>query len=257
MKHHQPKRHVRENRVGTHDLQPNLFNLPVAESDAQMRFLNSKAGIVAEYIASLKRQKKLTKSFKPKKAPKHERKKVLQYGLRMRERTTERVVDFVRKPNCSPYHEARIRGNDVEFTNDDVVLIHQKLLWAFKSAFANNWASNSARCMELIVWMTANRPDEPFSFETCCYASDIDPDVIKSVILRKTRERYKSERLHYDVFRQSIMDVERGDPEALKWFNSDDQSEFSFLGLCRLFEFDPIKSKASIRIRNDDSVKVA
>lgn len=257
MKHHQPKRRVRETRVGTHDLQSNLFDLPVSDSDAQMRYLTSKKGIVQEYVASLKRQKKLTNSFKPKSVRKQDRKKALQYGLRMRERSTDRVVDFVHKPACSRHHEARIQGNEVVFSDDEIVMVHQKLLWSFQTTFANNWASNSARCMELLVWMTASRPEEPFSFETCCYASNIDPDIIKSAILRKVRERYKSERLHFDVFRQSIKDVERGDAEALQWFNSSDLSEFSFLGLCRLFEFDPIKSKASIRIRNVDSVKVA
>lgn len=257
MKSTSDKRTLRERRVGTHDQQPSLFDLPITESDADLRFLHSKEGIREQLINELKKQKKLTNSFKTKRVRKHERKKVLQYGLRMRERTTDRVVDYAPKPACSRYDEARLKGNDVIFTDEEIIMVHQKLLLAFQQAFANNWASNSPRCIELVVWMTANRPEEPYSFETCCYLSDIDPDIIKSTILRQVKRRYKSERLHYDVFRQAIIDVERGNEDALKWFHSDDTSEFSFLGLCKLFEFEPSVAKASVRTGNVGLSKVA
>lgn len=257
MKQPTNKRHWRDRRIGTHEEQIDLFQVDITESDVEVSHRYTRNGIREEFVASLKRQRKLTPSFKPKKARKQERKKALQYNLRMRERSTDRVVDYVPKPACSRNHEARLQGNDVSFSDDEIVMVHQKLLWAFQNAFANNWANNSPRCMELVVWMTANRPDEPFSFETCCYASNMDPEIVKGAILRKVRQRYASERLHYDVFRQAIKDVERGNQEAIDWFNSNDSSEFSFLGLCRLFEFDPVKSKTSIRVPNRELERVA
>lgn len=257
MKHSTNKRHWRDSTPGTHDHQISLFEIAVTSEDIEASQRHTREGIRQDFVQSIKRKQKLTASFKPKRVRKQERKKALQYSLRMRERTTDRVVDYIPKPACSRNHEARQKGNQISFTKDDVLLIHQKLMWAFQNAFANNWANGSARCMELVVWMTANRPDEPFSFETCCYACNIDPEIVKSAILKKVRERYKGERLHYDVFRQAIMDVERGDSEALAWLNDESTAEFSFLGLCKLFEFDPVKAKAAVRIPPRDAKQVA
>ncbi|WP_440986290.1 hypothetical protein ACQHIH_21555 (plasmid) [Xanthomonas sontii] len=249
MKHPTRKQHVHDRLRGTHDHQIELFQVPITEAEIEVSRRYTRQGMCEELVASLKRKrKKLSASFKQKKGRKKDRKKALQYGLRMRERTSDRIVDYVAKPACSRHSEARIQGNAVSFTHDEIITVHEKLLIAFREAFANNWATGNPRCIELVLWMTAGRPNEPFSFETCCHISNIDPDLIKGAILRKVRERYKHELLHYNVFRQAVMDVERGDPDALNWLNSEDTSEFSFLGLCKAFEFEPQKAKASIRI---------
>jgi hypothetical protein len=248
----------RDRLTGTHDHQIELFQIDVTEADVEFSHRYTRQGMHDELIATLKRdRKKLSDSYKRKKGRKKERKKALQYGLRMRERATDRIVDYVPKPACSRHSEARTHGNEVSFTRDEIITVHEKLLIAFREAFANNWATGNHRCIELILWMTADRPNEPFSFETCCYISNVDPELVKAAILRKVRERYKHELLHYNVFRQAVIDVERGIPEAIRWLNAEDTSEFSFLGLCKIFDFDPLKAKASIRVPSQGLMKVA
>ncbi|QRD62751.1 hypothetical protein H8Z72_23340 (plasmid) [Xanthomonas citri pv. citri] len=258
MKHRTHKHPGNDRLPGTHDQQIEMFQIAVSDAEIEVSHRYTQQGMREELVASLKRQrKKISASFKRKKGRKKERKKALQYGLRMRERSTDRIVDYVPKPACSRHSEARIQGNEVSFTHDEIVAVHEKLLIAFREAFANNWASGNPRCIELVLWMTANRPQDPFSFETCCYLSNVDPDLVKGAILRKVRKRYTHELLHYNVFRQAIMDVERGNPEAIQWLNSEDTTEFSFLGLCKIFEFEPLKARASIRVPSADVQMVA
>ena len=247
MKTRKHKRHDRRDSQGTHDVQRELFNIKVTDSDIEISHRFSREGMFDLLISSRKKEGRFSRDALRMRRPGKERKKSVQYKLQMRTRDSERVVAYVPKPACSRYNEARIKGNDEQFSREEIIIIHQKMLEAFQEAFQQNWATNNPRIIELVVWMTANRPNDPFSYETCCYVSNVDPDLVRGAILKQVRKRYKHERLHYDVFRQSVMAAERGDPDALMWLYSTDESEFSFLGLCKMFDFEPKAGRSTIR----------
>ncbi len=257
MKNRNQKRQNWRDNQGTHDTQPQLFSITVTDSDIEISHRFTREGMLDLLVSSRKKEGRFSKKSLRMKRQVKERKKSVQYKLQMRTRDSERVVDYVPKPACSRYNEARTKGNDIEFTRDEIITIHQKMLEAFQEAFQQNWATNNARLIELVVWMTANRPNDPFSFETCCYVSNVDPELVRGAILKQVRKRYKHERLHYDVLRQSVMAAERGDPDALMWLYNSDESEFSFLGLCKMFDFEPKSARATIRVPNRNASQVA
>ena len=251
------RRQRRDSRCGTHDVQPQLFSITVTDADIEISHRFTREGLQETLIKARKRQGNYSRDSLVSKRKSKERKKSVQYKLHMRTRDKARVVEYVPKPACSRYSDARQRGNDLVFTPDDIILVHKKMLYAFQEAFQQNWATTNARCIELVVWMTANRPNDPFSFETCCWINNVDPDMVRDAILRQVRKRYEHERLHYDVFRQSVMAAERGDPDALNWIRSEEDSEFSFLGLCRIFDFDPKTARSQIRVPAERETQAA
>ncbi|MFP7190587.1 hypothetical protein [Xanthomonas hortorum] len=257
MKDRKHKRQKRRNSQGSHDIQPQLFSITVTDSDIEVSHRYTRDGMLDLLISSRKKQGRFSKDAFRIRRPGKDRKKTLQYRLQMRTRETERVVEYVSKPACSRYSESRVRGNDTEFSREEIIIIHQKMLTAFQEAFQQNWATNNARLIELVVWMTASRPNDPFSYETCCYVSNVDPDIVRDAILKQVRARYKHERLHYDVFRQSVLAAERGDADALMWLYSTDESEFSFLGLCKMFDFEPKAGRSTIRVPSGIASQVA
>lgn len=170
------------------------------------------------------------------------RKKGLQYKIELRIRKTDRKLPYRPKDNLD--HRLTAEAEVRSWTDEGIVKLHKVLLYESLRTARRRDSLSKASHAEIWYWINRRRPDEPFSFESCCEYSGVDPDVMRPMLRRLLSETPPL----VDMLRQSILAAEAGNRTAIEWCLSDNEGELTFVSACRAVGFDPQKARKELRL---------
>lgn len=172
------------------------------------------------------------------------RKKQLQYRMELPKRNRDRKIGFKKRT-----HEQACNDLEVfEFTNSGYGRFLIEMLDYIPHEIAELVAVSSNRVSEIVAWINRRWSDDPFSFEECCKAISVDPDVKREQLLETIKELHDGRIDHYEVLRNNVIDAEAGDLSAVQWVLSESDSSMSFNDCCRALGFSPKKARSEVII---------
>jgi hypothetical protein len=185
---------------------------------------------------------------------KKSRSRGLQYRIRLTLRKTDRKIAF-----RSHFTEDE-QGNDFDWQDEGIIRLHTKLLQDALTTLRDHCERGSPRAADIMAWVDRCKPDEPFSFETCCALfggedddgefGPFDPDILRCQLRARIRQVFNAVLPHADVLRKGIRAAEDGDTDAIEWVLSDSDAPLSFPSCCNALGFDSDLVRQEITLPN-------
>lgn len=230
---------IRDTRspITSHVVMDDSCNSNEPQSPVQMDLLTNRPA-TREKLPTLRR-------FAKRGNKKANRKKMLQYHLRYWEGVKgERKI--ARRGRLF-----EMNGNDVsviEWTPAAYTSLLICLLDAIPRQIVELAEARSNRIAEIIAWVNRRWCDDPFSFEICCKAINVNPDDKREQLLETIQELFGSSYDHYRVLRNNVIDAEAGDKNAIDWILSESDVHYSFKDCCRALGFKHKKARDFIHL---------
>lgn len=242
--HHTPTPHrCRGQRAGLAEVQLDLLAATITPKRPPAAATLSKAQ---------RRQRKRHKAMRKKVANAAAKLERGQKHLVLKVRKTDRKIAFRHRE-----HEAATSG--LRLGDEAVAQCHTALLRKSLDSLKAHCEKRSLKAAEIVAWINRRKPDEPFSFETCCAVyrevdedgdtiGPFDPEVLRTQVRLLIKRAFGAELPHADVLRQGILDAEAGDDDAVEWILSNRSGPLSFVECCKAIGFRPDAAREQIAI---------
>jgi len=193
--------------------------------------------------------------------------KGLQYKLKMEVRATERKLRFARKA------AREVGGNTEHFPTRWIRRLHAWVLRDALDYLKECLEVGSSKAAEVWAWMERRGMEEEFSFDTCLRVASefpeifddlgeeflqMDPDTVRQLFAHQVRQRFGAVFPHRRLLKEAIVEAEMvGNPDAIRWIQSDADTPLSFVDCCNALGFDPKEARASIVLPQPEALELS